>query len=79
MKMNKFGAHPSYQQGPILAADAGPVMCEKCKELDQKIEHYRELSQSATDQPTIDRFKELIRDLYEQKIALHATPAAPKK
>src|SRR6202048_2395471 len=42
---------------------AEPAMCEKCKELDQKIEHYRELSQSATDQPTIDRFKELIRDL----------------
>jgi hypothetical protein len=27
--------------------DAEPAMCEKCKELDQKIEHYRELSQSA--------------------------------
>jgi hypothetical protein len=51
-------------------------MCEKCKELDQ---HYRDLSQSAIDQPTIDRFKELIRDLYEQKIALHARPAEPKK
>jgi hypothetical protein len=53
-----------------------PAMCEKCKELDQ---HYRDLSQSAIDQPTIDRFKELIRDLYEQKIALHARPAEPKK
>jgi hypothetical protein len=58
---------------------AEPAMCEKCKELDQKIERYRVLSQSATDQPTIDRFKELIRDLYEQKIALHTTPAGPKK
>jgi hypothetical protein len=54
-------------------------MCEKCNELDQKIERYRELSQSATDQPIIDRFKELIRGLYEQKIALHATPAEPNK
>ena len=59
--------------------DAESAMCQKCKELDQKIEHYRELSQSATDQPTINRFKELIRELYEQKIALHARPAEPKK
>jgi hypothetical protein len=59
--------------------DAEPAMCEKCKELDQKIEHYRELSQSATDQSTIDRFKELIRDLFDQKIALHTKPAGPKK
>jgi hypothetical protein len=54
-------------------------MCEKCKELDEKIEQYRRLSQSATDQPTIDRFKELIRDLYEQKIAFHTRLAEPKK
>jgi hypothetical protein len=49
-------------------------MCEKCSEIDQRIKRYR-LSQSATDQPTIDSFKELIRDLYEQRIALHTTPA----
>jgi len=54
-------------------------MCEKRNELDQKIEHCRGLSQSATDQPTIDRFKELIRGLYEQRIGLHSTPAEPKK
>jgi hypothetical protein len=54
-------------------------MCEKCKELDQRIEHYRRLSQSITDLTTIVRFKEAIRDLYEQKIALHARPAEPKK
>jgi hypothetical protein len=79
MKMNKSVAHPSYQRRPTLAADVEPAMCEKCKELDQEIKRYRELSQSATDHPTIDRFKELIRDLYEQKIALHTTPAGPKK
>jgi hypothetical protein len=56
-------------------ADAEPAMCEKCKELDQEIERYRERCLSATDQPTIDRFRELIRGLYEQKIALHTTPA----
>jgi hypothetical protein len=55
------------------------AMCEKCKELDEKSEQYRSLSQSITDQPTIDRFKEKIRDLCEQKIALHTKPAEPKK
>jgi hypothetical protein len=64
--------------GPPMR-DMDPAMCKKCKELDQAIEHYRELSQSATDQLTIDRFKELIRDLYKQKISLHARPAEPKK
>jgi hypothetical protein len=54
-------------------------MCDKCIELDKKIEHYRELSQSATDQPTIDRFKELIGDLFDQKVALHTKPAGPNK
>jgi hypothetical protein len=79
--MNESLAHPSYSSGqhwPPMR-DSEPAMWEKCKELDQEIDQYRELSQSATDQPTIDRFKELIRDLFEQKIALHTTPAEPKK
>jgi len=54
-------------------------MCEKCKELDQKIEHYRRLSQSITNQPTIDRFKEAIGDLFDQKLSLHSKPAEQKK
>jgi hypothetical protein len=54
-------------------------MCEKCKELDQRIEHYRWLCRSVTDQPTIDRFKEAIQDLVAQKIDLHTVPAEPKK
>jgi hypothetical protein len=54
-------------------------MCDKCTQIDKMIEQYRGQSQSATDQPTIDRFKELIRDLYDQKIALHAKPAEPTK
>ena len=54
-------------------------MCEKCKEFDERIEHYRRLSQSINDQPTIDRFQETIRDLVDQKIGLQATPAEPEK
>jgi hypothetical protein len=54
-------------------------MCDKCKELDQRIEQYGRLSQSVTDQPTIDRFQEVIRDLHDQKLSLHTKPAEPKK
>jgi hypothetical protein len=54
-------------------------MCDKCKELDEGIEQYRRLSQLVTDQPTIDRFQEVIRDLHDQKIGLHVMPVGPKK
>jgi cell fate (sporulation/competence/biofilm development) regulator YmcA (YheA/YmcA/DUF963 family) len=50
-------------------------MCEKCVELDAKIEHYRRLESGITDQQTVDGLKEQIKKLYEQKIALHARPA----
>ena len=46
-------------------------MCDKCIELDKKIEHYRHLSSRMTDQPTLDGIKKLIADLQAQKIALH--------
>jgi beta-phosphoglucomutase-like phosphatase (HAD superfamily) len=46
-------------------------MCEKCVEIDGKIEHYRSLALSIADQPTIDGIKELIERLKEQRVALH--------
>jgi hypothetical protein len=76
--MNKSAVPPSNKRQPILtAANVDRTMYDKCVELDQKIERYRELSQSATDQPTIDRFKELIGELFDQKVALHTKPAGP--
>jgi hypothetical protein len=62
-----------------VRANAEPDMCDKCIELDGKIEHYQRICASITDQLTIDRIKELIRDLYEQKIALHTVPTEPEK
>jgi hypothetical protein len=67
-----------YRQEHFPRANAELAMCEKCKELDQRIEHYRRLSQSITDQPTIDRFKEAIGDLFDQKLALQTVPAEPR-
>jgi hypothetical protein len=51
--------------------ECGTDMCDKCAELDKRIERYRRLSSSITDQLTIDRIKDMIADLVAQKLALH--------
>jgi hypothetical protein len=35
-------------------------MCDKCVELDKKIEHYQRLRSNITDQATLDGIKKLI-------------------
>jgi hypothetical protein len=46
-------------------------MCEKCVELDKKIEHYGKLSQYITDQKTIEQLALFIEKLRAEKAALH--------
>lgn len=46
-------------------------MCNKCDEIDQKIEHYRSIVSRLTDQLTNERIAELIADLEKQKAGLH--------
>jgi hypothetical protein len=46
-------------------------MCDKCAELDKKIEHYQEMLLAIADQITVERLKEMIGDLQTQKAALH--------
>jgi hypothetical protein len=46
-------------------------MCDKCEQLDKKIEHYQKLLLGIGDQLTVDRIKSLIADLQAQKAALH--------
>jgi hypothetical protein len=50
-------------------------MCEKCVELDGKIEHYRLLASRLTDQPTIDGIKGLTERMQAQKLELHPEQA----
>jgi hypothetical protein len=50
-------------------------MCDKCVELDTKIERYRRILLSIGDQVTVDRTKELIAELLAQKAALHPEQA----
>jgi hypothetical protein len=49
-------------------------MCEKCDELDKKIEHYGRILLSIGDQLTVDRIRAMIRDLQAQKATLHTEP-----
>ena len=46
-------------------------MCNKCDELDKKIEHYKQILMSINDQITVERLAGLIGDLRAQKATLH--------
>jgi hypothetical protein len=47
------------------------MMCEKCVELDKKIEQYRALARKVTDRPTLDAIDVLIKKMETRKAALH--------
>lgn len=49
----------------------GLRMCEKCDEIDKKIERYRQIKRSIMDQLTVDRTMQLIAELEASKAALH--------
>jgi hypothetical protein len=46
-------------------------MCDKCDELDKKIEHYRSIGMQITDEKTIEGLKDLIEACLAQRAALH--------
>jgi hypothetical protein len=46
-------------------------MCDKCQELEKKIERYRRIAFSINDRETIDRFNELIKGTEVEKAKLH--------
>ena len=73
--MNKFSIQTSLKQATnegcsVSRFERGP-MCDKCVELDKKIERCRRLSSSLGDQVTIDRIKALIEELQTKKVELH--------
>jgi uncharacterized protein YmfQ (DUF2313 family) len=49
-------------------------MCDKCAELDGKIEHYERIRASIGDQVTVDRIRELVAEMNAQKAILHPEP-----
>jgi hypothetical protein len=46
-------------------------MCDKCDELDKKIEHFRSISTRITDQKTIEGLEASIEACLAQRAALH--------
>ncbi|MEZ0058946.1 hypothetical protein ABIF26_004454 [Bradyrhizobium elkanii] len=46
-------------------------MCEKCIELDEKIEHYRAVQSRITDEIALEGITELIAELLDKKAKLH--------
>jgi len=47
-------------------------MCDRCQELETKIERFRRLALAINDPLTIDRFIQLISDTKAEKTKLHA-------
>jgi len=47
------------------------AMCEKCRKLDEKIAHYREVATWVMDERTLEGIEMLIRNLEAEKAALH--------
>jgi hypothetical protein len=45
-------------------------MCDKCAELDGKIEHYLRLSRMVTDQAVLDAIKQLVTQMNAEKVSL---------
>ena len=46
-------------------------MCDKCIQLDEKIEHYERLAGGIIDELTLQRLRELVREMRAHKAALH--------
>ena len=46
-------------------------MCDKCTEIDEKIERYLRFTHAVPDQDFVDRLSALIKDLKSEKAALH--------
>jgi hypothetical protein len=46
-------------------------MCNKCAELDKKIEHYETILVSIGDRVTVERLMAMVANLRAQKAALH--------
>ena len=46
-------------------------VCDKCDELDGKIEHYRKLASAITDRLALDGIADRIKEMEAQKVQLH--------
>jgi hypothetical protein len=49
-------------------------MCEKCVELDAKIDRYKQMARMITDRRTLDGIAKIIEEANAEKAALHPEP-----
>jgi hypothetical protein len=54
-------------------------MCEKCIELDGKIEHYRKLAAALSDRLTIEGIADRIKEMEAQKAKFHPEKFHPEQ
>jgi hypothetical protein len=47
------------------------VMCERCDEIDGRIEHYRKLAKDVSDKRALEAIDSMVADMKVQKRALH--------
>jgi hypothetical protein len=52
-------------------ANAELTMCDKCIQLDKKIEHYERLASGIADELTRERLRNSVQEMRAQKTALH--------
>jgi hypothetical protein len=52
-------------------------MCEKCSTINKTIERFRQIRRSISDQLTVERARQVIADLEEQKAVLHVGDCEP--
>jgi hypothetical protein len=46
-------------------------MCDKCKQIDDRIDHFRKMASYVMDRPVLDSFAIAIANLEAEKAALH--------
>jgi hypothetical protein len=51
--------------------ECGTHMCDKCIQLDKKIEHNERLASGMADELTLERIRESVQEMRAQKAALH--------
>lgn len=54
-------------------------MCEKCVEIDNKIERLRQILKQSDDKTTLERTEGLIAECVAEKIGFHSRPADKMK
>ena len=71
--MNNSASHAvlSVTTNDGFPRECGTHMCDKCIQLDKKIEHSERLASGVADELTLERIRELVWEMKAQKAAFH--------